>query len=41
MPLRGSKTDFGDAFVTVQVVASAKEKEVLEKNKIIVESLFA
>jgi DnaJ family protein A protein 2 len=41
MPLRGSKGDFGDAFVTVNVNASAKEKEVLEKNKIIVESLFA
>jgi DnaJ family protein A protein 2 len=41
MPLRGSKTDIGDAFVTVQVVASAKEKEVLEKHKIIMESLFA
>jgi DnaJ-class molecular chaperone len=41
MPLRGSKTEFGDAFVTVQVVALAKEKEVLEKNKIIMESLFA
>jgi DnaJ-class molecular chaperone len=41
MPLRGSKSDFGDAFVTVQVVATAKEKEVLEKQKIIMESLFA
>ena len=41
MPLLKSKTEFGDAFVTVQVVASAKEKEVLEKNKIILESLFA
>lgn len=41
MPLRSSKTDFGDAFITVNVVAVAKEKEVLEKNKIILESLFA
>ena len=41
MPLLKSKTDFGDAFITVHVIASGKEKEVLEKNKIIMESLFA
>jgi DnaJ-class molecular chaperone len=39
MPLRG-KSEFGDVFITVKVVASGKEKEILEKNKIILESLF-
>lgn len=39
MPIRGSQ-DFGDVLVTVAVVASVKEKEVLEKNKVILESLF-
>jgi len=41
MPIRGSKSEFGDAFVSVYVGASVKEKEVLEKHKIILESLFA
>jgi DnaJ-class molecular chaperone len=41
MPLLKSKTDFGDALITVHVTASSKEKEILEKNKIILESLFA
>ena len=39
MPIRGSQ-NFGDALITVTVVASAREKEVLEKNKVILESLF-
>jgi DnaJ family protein A protein 2 len=40
MPVRG-KSEFGDVMITVKVVASVKEKEVLEKNKIILESLFS
>jgi DnaJ-class molecular chaperone len=40
MPLRGAKNELGDVFITVKVTATAKEKEVLEKNKIILESLF-
>jgi DnaJ-class molecular chaperone len=40
MTVRG-KQEFGDVLVTIKVTASLKEKEVLEKNKIILESLFS
>lgn len=39
MTIRGS-TEIGDALITVAVQASTKEKEILEKNKVILESLF-
>lgn len=40
MPIRDKKGEFGDVLITVKVTATAKEKEILEKNKIILESLF-
>ena len=39
MPIR-SKSEKGDALVTVQVVLTPREKEILEKNKIILQGLF-
>jgi DnaJ family protein A protein 2 len=39
MPVRG-KSDFGDVLITVKVVASEKDKEVLKKNNVILQSLF-
>lgn len=39
MPIVG-KPEKGDVLVTILVVASPREKEILEKNKVIVQSLF-
>lgn len=40
MPLRGKKDQFGDVLITVNVQPSTREKEILEKNKIMVQSMF-
>ena len=39
MPLRGS-TEKGDALITVRLVVTPKEREILEKNKLIFSSMF-
>lgn len=40
MPIRGKVDEFGDVLITVNVQPSTREKEILEKNKIMVQSMF-
>jgi len=40
MPYKGRPTTKGDALITVRIDASAKDKEVLERNKVLLQSMF-
>ena len=41
MPHKGRPQIKGDALITVKIDASAKDKEVLERNKVLLQSMFS